>query len=49
MVLHLMPSLLHDTALVTAIGGRACTCRQKMPVLAVFIGSYALTGGWTVY
>ena len=28
-----MPSLLHDTALVTAIGGRACTCRQGMPEL----------------
>jgi hypothetical protein len=24
-VTHLMPSLRHDTALVTAMGGRACT------------------------
>ena len=39
---YLMPSLLHDTALVTAIGGRACTCRQSMPVLDISMNEHML-------
>lgn len=29
--LYRMPSLRHDTALVTAMGGRACTCDTAAP------------------
>ena len=40
--LYLMPSLLHETALVTAIGGRACTCRQSTSVLDMPIHEHML-------